>query len=68
MKEALELFIDYLFSKENKRVIIATHIDKNINSGKVMLKAGMKKDHTYDQEMVIKGKIEKLIGYSIKKE
>ena len=32
-----------------------------------MLKAGMK-DHTYDQEMVIKGKIEKLIGYSIKKE
>lgn len=68
MVEALKLFIQYLFNMQNKKLIIATHIDVNENSGKVMIKAGMLRDHTYDQLMVIKGKTEKLIGYSIKKE
>lgn len=67
MAEAVSLFINYLFLVQNKQIIIATHIDRNVNSGKVMLKAGMIRDHNFDQDMVIKGKTEKLIGYSIKR-
>lgn len=67
MVEALRLFIDYLFSKQNKQIIVATHIAENKNSGRVMEKAGMQKDPSYDTMMVIKGKEEKLIGYSIKR-
>lgn len=68
MVDALKLFISYLFNIENKQKIIATHIDLNNNSGKVMLKANMKRDSNYDQIMIIKGKPQKLIGYSIEKE
>lgn len=68
MVEALKLFIDYLVNVQKKKKVIATHIDVNINSGKVMQKAGMLRDKGHDQNMVIKGKTEKLIGYSIIKE
>ena len=67
MTDSLMLFIDYLFNEQNKEIIIGTHIDNNESSGKVMLKAGMMRDKFYDQEMVIKGKTEKLLGYSIKR-
>ena len=68
MVDALKLFIDYLINVQKKKKIIATHIDVNVNSGKVMQKAGMLRDKDHDQNMVIKGKTEKLIGYSIIKE
>lgn len=68
MVDALKLFISYLFNDLNKQIIIATHIDVNKTSGRVMEKAGMERDRNYDQQMIIKGKTEKLIGYSITKE
>lgn len=68
MTKAVKLFVDYLINKENKKIIIGTHIDKNPNSGMVMLKAGFSRDPNYDQKMVIKNIEESLIGYSIKKE
>lgn len=68
MVEALKLFIDYLVNIQNKKKIIATHIVRNVNSGKVMIKSGMSRDELLDREMVIRNKIEKLIGYSIIKE
>jgi RimJ/RimL family protein N-acetyltransferase len=67
MVQALRLFVKYLIETENKEIIIATHIDENINSGRVMLKAGFQKDPDYDRTMVIKGVNRKLVGYSIKK-
>lgn len=68
MVDALKIFIDYLINIQKKKKIIATHIDVNVNSGKVMKKAGMLRDKSHDQDMVIKGRTEKLIGYSIIKE
>lgn len=67
MVQALKLFVSYLLETENKGIIIATHIDENINSGRVMLKAGFQRDPDYDRTMVIKGINRKLVGYSIKK-
>jgi RimJ/RimL family protein N-acetyltransferase len=65
MVEALKLFVDYLISHHHKEIIIGTHIDENTSSGKVMIKAGFKRDPHYDQMMVIKGINQHLTGYSI---
>jgi RimJ/RimL family protein N-acetyltransferase len=66
MVEALQLFVHYLIHEQKKQIIIGTHIDANIASGKVMLKAGFKRDEQYDQMMVIKNVNQHLTGYSIK--
>lgn len=68
MVEAVKLFNNYLFNNLKKTVIIATHLKENVNSGRVMVKAGMVRDHEYDMIIEIKGKKEKLVGYTIKKE
>jgi ribosomal-protein-alanine N-acetyltransferase len=65
--QALKLFVQYLKNEENKELIICTHIDENINSGKIMVKAGFIRNQDYDQMMMIKGINRRLIGYSIKK-
>jgi ribosomal-protein-alanine N-acetyltransferase len=66
MVKALKLFNKYLIEIENKKLIIATHIDENINSGKVMLKAGFLRDNQFDRTMIIKGLNRNLIGYTIR--
>lgn len=68
MVEALEAFVEYLQEKENKSLIIATHVKENINSGKVLKKCGFKRDSKHDTIMNIKGTDELLIAYSIEKE
>ena len=47
--EALKAVIDYLFSKVNFNRIVAKHDTNNIDSGKVMLKSGMKYEGTLRQ-------------------
>lgn len=66
MVRALKLFVKYLIEVEKKELIIATHIDENISSGKVMEKAGFKRDPKHDTTMLIKGTNRQLIGYTIK--
>lgn len=66
MVEALQLFVDYLTKELHKEIIIGTHIDENQASGKVLLKAGFKRDVDYDQMMLIKGVNQHLTGYSLK--
>ncbi|MGD9605147.1 MAG: GNAT family N-acetyltransferase [Bacilli bacterium] len=66
MPEALKLFVHYLINDLHKEIIIGTHIDENSASGKVLLKAGFKRDPNYDQMMVIKGVNQHLTGYSYK--
>jgi len=66
MSKALVLFVKYLLDVAKKDIIIATHIDENINSGRVMEKAGFRRDINYDTVMKIKGINRNLIGYSIK--
>jgi ribosomal-protein-alanine N-acetyltransferase len=65
MVEALEAFCTYLI-EGGKKIIIATHIKENVNSGRVMVKAGFQRDPSYDGPYMIKGREEILIGYSIK--
>lgn len=66
MVEALQLFVDYLTKELHKEIIIGTHIDENQASGKVLLKAGFKRDVDYDQMILIKGVNQHLTGYSLK--
>lgn len=66
MVEALNLFVQYLIKEQHKTLLIGTHIDENIASGKVLLKAGFQRDPQYDQMMVIKGINQHLTGYSLK--
>jgi len=66
MARALGLFADYLFKIQKKEILIATHVAENVNSGKVMLKAGFVRDPNYDRTMMIKGINRQLIGYSLR--
>ena len=68
MVRALKLFVNYLLEVQQKELIIGTHIVENERSGKVMEKAGFKRDKNYDRIMNIKGIDQNLIGYTIKKE
>jgi RimJ/RimL family protein N-acetyltransferase len=65
MLEALEAFCTHLLDS-GKKTIIATHTEENVNSGRVMVKAGFKRDPAFDGPYMIKGREEFLIGYSIK--
>lgn len=67
MVAAVKLFNNYLFEKLHKKIIIATYIEENINSAKVMIKSGMQRDEMFDMEMMIKGKTELLKAYTIKR-
>lgn len=66
-QEALELFIEYLFTVKKKETIIATHIKDNIASGKVMKKCGFIRTPSRDTTMIIKGKEEELLAYTIER-
>lgn len=68
--EALHIVIDYLLNECNYNLIEADHVLENIASGRVMQKAGMKKDAVLRQRSINKNlnKISDLVVYSITKE
>lgn len=60
--KAVTAFVSLLINKGYKR-IIATHIDKNVNSGKVLLKSGFILNKDLNRVMRFKNKKYNLIGY-----
>ena len=67
--EALKAVIQYLFEKCDADTICAEHMEKNIASGRVMQKAGMKFDGRTRSRVVDKnGKRNDLLCYSILKD
>lgn len=68
--EALRRVIEYLLIECNYNLIEADHVIENIASGKVMEKAGMKKEAILKQRTVNRDlqKISDLVVYSITKE
>lgn len=63
--KAVKAFIPLLIDKGYSK-IIATHIDKNINSGKVLLKSGFVLNKKLNRTMQFKNKKYNLIGYEYK--
>jgi [ribosomal protein S5]-alanine N-acetyltransferase len=65
--EALKAFIDYMLNKVQVDIVIACHTESNAVSGRVMEKAGMKKDAVLPNYFVNKetGKREAQVYYSI---
>ena len=67
--EALRAVIKFLFEEVKMDVIYAEHMEKNIASGKVMLKCGMKYEGTLRGRILDKeGNRNDLLSYSITKE
>ena len=63
--QAVKAFITFLLEKGYKK-IIATHVDKNVNSGKVLLKSGFIFKKDLNRIMRYKNKNYNLIGYEYK--
>lgn len=65
--EALKAFIDYMLNKVQVDIVIACHTESNLASGRIMEKAGMKKDAVLPNYFVNKEtrKREAQIFYSI---
>ncbi len=64
VSESVSHFVNYLKSI-GKTLIIAGHVEDNINSGKVLLKNGFKRDPRRDTQMIIHGQLKNIINYSI---
>lgn len=63
--KALQKFIPELIDKGFKK-IIATHVEKNVNSGKVLLKSGFEANKDLNRIMRYNNKNYHLIGYEYK--
>lgn len=68
MSEALNLILNFSFSKLNLNRVESNHYVGNEGSGRVMQKCGMKYEGTGKQEMKIKGKFYDVVHYAILKE
>ena len=64
VSEAVKEFVIYL-QKQGKTLIIAGHVEENINSGKVLLKSGFIRDPERDHEMIIHNVPKKILSYAI---
>ncbi len=68
MSEVLKAIFDFFFNQVNCNIITARHDSRNINSGKVMQKAGMKYEGTLRQSEINNSGICDSVHYSILKE
>jgi ribosomal-protein-alanine N-acetyltransferase len=64
VSEAVKEFVIYL-QEQGKTLIIAGHVEENINSGKVLIKCGFIRDPDRDHEMIIHDVPKKIISYAI---
>lgn len=64
VSEVVSYFVRYLKSI-GKKLIIAGHVEENVNSGKVLLKNGFIRDPRRDTQMIIHGELKNIINYSI---
>lgn len=65
VSEALKVFIEYLI-KNGKTLIIAGHVEENLNSGKVLIRNGFIRDEKRDNVMIIHGEPKNIISYVYK--
>ena len=65
--EAAKALLNYAFNELNLNRIIANYISRNLSSGRVMEKLGMKKEGILRQHVIKWKKYEDLIAYGILK-
>ncbi len=65
--EATNAFVKYLFEK-GKEIIYAGHVLENINSGKVLLKAGFRRIENKDYDLMIRDEKKHILSYILEKE
>jgi len=68
MSEALNLILDFSFSKLELNRVEATHYIGNEGSGRVMQKCGMRYEGTGIQEVKVKGIFYDVVHYAILRE
>lgn len=62
--EAVMIFVKYL-KAQGKKLIIAGHVEENVNSGKVLLKNGFIRNPSLDHQMLIHKKMKNIKIYTI---